>query len=76
MYPYKRETEANLTHTCEREVENGGRQPQVKECSWPSDAGRSKKGESPQEPPEGVWPCRHCEFNPAILISDFWPTEL
>lgn len=59
-----------------REVENEGRQPQVKDCQWPSDAERGKEGDSPQEPPERVWLCRYFKFNPVILISDYWPPEL
>lgn len=49
---------------------------QAKECWWLPEAGRSKKMDSPWEPPEGMRSCQHLDFSPVRPVSDFSIPEL
>ena len=50
-------------------AETGVRQPQVKECLMPPEAGEAGT-DSSLEPSERVWPCRHFGFG---LLASWRP---
>lgn len=73
-YPWKRETEEELTPTerrrqCDHRHRN---RSDVATIQGPPAATRSWKN----EPLKGMWPCQHLDFSRVTLMSDFWPPEL
>lgn len=69
MYPYKRETEGNLTQT-EKEKALGPQrqkrvmQPPAKECRPAPETGRGKERILPLKPAERVQLCQLIDFSP------------